>query len=92
MKKKCPLIGKPCIEHACEFYTHIAGMNPQTGAQIDEFKCAIVFLPILLVENASVSRQTKAAVESARNVFVKALPPEIQGRIASDERPKLNGD
>lgn len=48
------------------------GRNPNTGEDIDEWGCSITWLPLLLVENAQMSRQTGAAVESFRNEMVKA--------------------
>lgn len=65
--KTCPLLKTPCIEHGCHWYTHLLGTNPQTDKPIDEFGCAVVWLPVLLIENAKEIRQTAAAVESARN-------------------------
>ncbi len=70
MKKICPLTGDGCLEHGCEWYTHLIGTNPQSGEQIDKFGCAVTFLPMLLVENSQQQRQTGAAVESFRNEMV----------------------
>lgn len=85
----CPLIEDKCITHKCRFFKKLLGTNPQTGQEIEEFDCAIAMLPILLVENARVGRQTAASVDKtatelkvSRMVFVKALPPEAQGRLA----------
>jgi hypothetical protein len=71
LKKICPLTGDECMQHGCEFYTHLIGKDPQTGKDIDNFGCAIAFLPLLLVENAQQQRQTGAAVESFRNNMTK---------------------
>lgn len=88
MKKICPLINKECLEHGCEFWTHLLGQNPQTGAQQDDFGCAIKFLPILLVENASQVRKATASVDKVANevnqgtkLFIGALPHEAQQRL-----------
>lgn len=73
----CPL-GHKCEEikddaiHRCAWFTKLAGADPTTGEQIDEHACAMAWLPILLVENARVTRGTSAAVESFRNEVVKA--------------------
>ena len=48
------------------------GTNPNTGDEVDEYACAIAWLPMLLVENAAQSRQAGAAIESFRNEMVKA--------------------
>jgi hypothetical protein len=65
--KKCPLIGKKCMEHGCNFWTHLIGQNPQTGAQTDEWNCAISFLPMLLIENANQTRKVTASVDKVAN-------------------------
>ena len=71
-EKKCPLLGKACIEDGCKFWVHVRGANPQTGAEMDLWDCSIAWLPVLLIENAQVQRQTGAAVESMRNEQVKS--------------------
>ena len=71
MKKICPLIGDECLEHGCQWYTHIIGKNPQSGEDVDNFGCAMPFMPMLLIENAQQARQTGAAVESFRNTMAK---------------------
>lgn len=63
----CPLIKGPCIQAKCAWWTTVRGKNPQTGADVDEAGCAIGWIPMLLIENAKVSAETGAAVESARN-------------------------
>ena len=75
--KWCPLIRKNCVEHKCAFYTHVMGQNPNTGQQVDEWACAIQFLPMLLIENSQQQRGTGAAVESFRNEMVKANASNI---------------
>jgi hypothetical protein len=66
----CPLIGEDCRGLECSWYTQIRGQNPQTGEAIDEWGCAVTWLPTLLIENAQMQRQTGAAVESFRNESV----------------------
>lgn len=70
----CPLTGDDCMKHECEWYTHVIGSNPQTGKHIDNFGCAVTFLPLLLIENSQQQRQTGAAVESFRNRVLGARP------------------
>lgn len=72
----CPL-GHKCEEakdgkiHRCAWFVQLAGQNPQTGEVMDEKGCAMAWMPVLLVENARVTRGTSAAVESFRNEMVK---------------------
>jgi len=63
----CPLIKKDCITHKCAWYMRISGLNPNTGEQLDDWGCAVAWLPVLLIENSQQQRQTGAAVESLRN-------------------------
>lgn len=53
------------------WYTCLAGENPQTGEIIDEWKCSMAWMPIMLVENANTNRGQTAALESFRNEAVR---------------------
>ena len=66
----CPLIGEDCRGLECSWYTQVRGQNPQTGKDVDEWGCAVTWLPVLLIENSQMQRQTGAAVESFRNESV----------------------
>lgn len=68
----CPLIQKKCVEEKCAWYTCVRGTNPNTGQEIDEWKCAVSWMPMMAVEIAQKSNQTGAAVESFRNEVVEA--------------------
>ena len=63
----CPLIKKACLEHGCRWYVHVMGTNPQTGAQMDGWSCAVEWIPVLLIETSKEIRQGAAATESLRN-------------------------
>lgn len=67
----CPLLKKDCIGTQCAWFTQVRGQHPQTGQEVDEWSCAITWLPVLLIENSQQQRQTGAAVESFRNEMVK---------------------
>ena len=72
-KNNCPLDGfKPCRELECAWFLKVVGKNPNTGAEIDDWGCAMAWMPILTIENSQQQRQTGAAVESFRNEMVKA--------------------
>ena len=72
-KANCPLNAfNPCKQLDCAWFTKLAGTNPNTGQSVDEWGCAVAWLPILLVENSQQQRHTGAAVESFRNEMVKA--------------------
>ncbi len=71
-KADCPLWRGPCKEHACRWYIQVLGANPQTGEQMNQWDCAITWMPLLLIENSQQQRQTCGAVESFRNEMVKS--------------------
>lgn len=66
----CPLIKKDCITLQCAWFTQVRGTNANTGKEVDEWGCAMSWLPILTIENSNQQRQTASAVESFRNEMV----------------------
>jgi hypothetical protein len=71
-KPNCPLHNfEPCKELECAWFIQIRGHNPNTGAEIDDWGCAISWMQILMIENSQQQRSTGAAVESFRNEMVK---------------------
>jgi hypothetical protein len=70
--KYCPLIKKDCIGLQCSWFTQVRGMNPNTGESVDEWGCAITWLPMMIIETSQQQRSTASAVESFRNEVVNA--------------------
>ena len=64
----CPLVQGDCKQFDCLWWIQLRGTHPQTGQELDEYDCAVRWLPILLIENAKEVRQGAAAIESFRNV------------------------
>jgi hypothetical protein len=70
----CPF-GSKCEEirdnkqYRCALYTRIAGTKPD-GETVDEFACAIAWLPVLQLEMSKTNRGQTAALESFRNETV----------------------
>jgi hypothetical protein len=85
----CPLIKEDCIKTKCSWFTQIRGNNPNTGAEIDEWGCAIAWMPIMMIENSQQQRQTGAAVESFRNEMVKANEATTKVLLASVNRQNM---
>lgn len=79
----CPLIQADCKGLGCSWFTQLRGVNPQTGQDVDEWGCAVTWLPMLLIENSQQQRQTGAAVESFRNEMVKANDSSRQVLLAT---------
>ncbi len=85
----CPLLKKDCVQMQCAWFTQLRGKNPQTGAEVDEWGCAVTWLPMLLIENSQQQRQTGAAVESFRNEMVKSNQTTAQVLLAAAQQPTL---
>ena len=56
----------------CPLWVQVRGKHPQSHEEIDHWDCALAWMPVLLIENSQMQRQTGAAVESFRNEMVKA--------------------
>lgn len=89
--KFCPLIKKDCVGLQCSWFTQIRGVNPQTGKDVDEWGCAITWLPMLLIENSQQQRHTGAAVESFRNEVVNEAE-KSRMLLAAEMQQKLLGN
>jgi hypothetical protein len=68
------------------------GSNPQTGETLNTGDCAIAWMPVLLIENSKVNRETGAAVESMRNENVATGTQLTQAllQVAGSESTSLN--
>lgn len=53
----------------CRWWQHLYGKDPQTEGAIDQWDCAIAWLPITTIETAQMSRQTSASVDKTANVL-----------------------
>lgn len=71
----CPLHKKDMslVCHKCPWWTRVVGKHPQSEEMLDDWRCAVALLPMLLIENAQMGRQTGAAVESFRNDLIDAV-------------------
>lgn len=76
----CPL-GAKCEEaktedgksvvYRCPWYVQVRGVDTNTGAEVDNWQCAIAWMPTLMINTANESRKGVAATESFRNEMVK---------------------
>ena len=89
-KNGCPLHNfEPCKQLDCAWFTKIAGKNPQGQKEIEEWGCAITFMPILMVANTNSNTRTQAAVESFRNKMVSQQEELLQLAKQGDIDTKL---
>jgi predicted nucleic acid-binding protein len=80
----CPLhkVDISTVCHKCPWWTRVIGKNPQSEEMIDDWRCAIALLPMLLVENAQMQRQSGAAIETLRNGLVEGVTQAVS--LAAD--------
>ena len=90
--KFCPLIGEDCLGLKCAWFTQVRGTNPQTGREVDEWGCAVNWMPMLLIENSQQQRQTGAAVESFRNETISRISQTISMKPIEEPINKLEGN
>ena len=67
----CPLIKDDCVQFKCMFWTQLRGKHPQTGAPLDEWDCAIKWLPVLMIENTKEAIGVSASIDNFRNELVR---------------------
>ncbi len=86
-EKSCRSIVTGC---GCRKWVKVDGLNPNTGEQITKFDCADAWLPMLIIENTQMQRQTGAAVESFRNETIKGNEQAMRVMVAT-ALPRHNG-
>lgn len=84
-KTNCPLNGfEPCKELDCAWFIKVTGKHPQAADRVvEEWGCAMAWMPIMMIENSQMQRQTGAAVEDFRNEMVKANAMSQQVLLAT---------
>jgi hypothetical protein len=73
----------------CAWYTKMVGLDPNTGKEIDDWACAMSWMPMLQVEMSSTNRGQTQALESFRNETIKGQ--EVFNNLVK-KRNKLLGE
>ena len=87
----CPLVGEDCLGLKCAWFTQIRGMHPQTGEEIDEWGCAVSWMPILLIENSQKQRETNDTVQNFRNETLNRISQTISMKTIEEPTDRLEG-
>ena len=69
-KDECEYLGEDKKIHRCRAWQKLIGRDPQTGEVVDEWRCVIVWVPILMTEISMTNRGQTAAIEDFRNISV----------------------
>lgn len=87
----CPL-GSKCEEiksdtlYRCAWFVKLVGKDPQSEKEIDEWRCAMAWMPLMQVEVSQTNRGVAESVESLRNETIKRQ--DIFNLIASESIKK----
>lgn len=73
----------------CPMWQQFRGTNKNSGEEIDEWRCAVSALPMLMIETSSQVRQAGAATESFRNEIVKRADEARQIGSGANNQPLL---
>ena len=88
----CPLVGEDCLGLKCAWFTQLRGMHPQTGEDIDEWGCAVSWMPILLIENSNKQRETCDTVQNFRNETLNRISQTINMKTIEEPIDRLEGN
>lgn len=71
----CPLHREPMsnVCHKCPWWTKLTMKDPQSEQILDDWRCAVAWMPILLIEGAQKTHQAGVAIESLRNELVAGV-------------------
>lgn len=81
LKMTCPLNGKICIggrredfskdetgnSIVCRWWVHLFGKDPQSEKVLDQFDCAVAWIPTTSIEGAQMTRQLTATLDAHRS-------------------------
>ena len=89
----CPFwkkdVSKVC--HKCPLYVMLRGTNKNTGADIDQWGCALAWGPIMAVEMVQTLNSAVAATEGFRGDMAKANQIALRLALSEPDDPSLIG-
>ncbi|KIO49588.1 hypothetical protein [Nitrosospira sp. NpAV] len=74
----------------CPWYIKVAGVDTNTGKEVEDFGCAIAWMPTLMINTANESRKGVAATESFRNEMVKEGERNRQSFATLNNSPHIH--
>ncbi len=80
--EKDAVVGEEKVTMRCAWYTKLIGQHPQTGAELEQWGCAMAMIPVLQVETSNMVRGVQAATESLRNENSNAGSQALEGMTA----------
>lgn len=58
------------VIYRCPWFIKVKGHDSNTGDEIEDFNCAIAWMPALMINTANEARKNVAATESFRNEVI----------------------
>jgi len=85
----CPLIQKECLGLGCSWFIQIRGKHPQTGADLDEWLCAIAATPVLQIAVAQEVRHSAAEINALRGDMSETRKSDLMAALLHS-RPQIS--
>lgn len=69
----CPFHRRPMSKvcHTCPMWTLVRGKDPQSTEDVDQWNCALAWLPMMMINVAQQSRQTGASCDKVATEIKK---------------------
>lgn len=89
VKTSCPL-GHKCESidggeiNRCAWFVKLEGKCPQTGKDVDEWRCSIAWQPILMIEQSGQVRNVAVSIQSTRNEMLERQDKALQVLNSND--------
>lgn len=91
----CPLWRKSRhkVCHTCAWWMQVIGKNPQTGHDVNQWNCAITFMPMLQIETTMAERHTTQTVDELRKEVKESHDVAMVGSLhrLNERMDRANG-
>ena len=94
VETSCPL-GHTCekaennVIYRCGWYTKVKGTDSNSGDEVEEWRCAMNWLPALIIENSGNVRLGVASMDKVANEVVKTREATIPPLLSQDMMQQL---
>lgn len=97
LDKKCEEVrevkdseGTRQVLYRCPWFERVIGKHPQIpDTQIDQWKCSVAWLPLLLIENTKEAIELTSSHNGLRNALAEALPGLGLVELLNDGAPPM---
>ncbi len=82
------------VLYRCPWYKKIVGKDPQTAEHVEQWDCAISWLPMLLIENSKMALESTASIDELRKEVTEQRPEVLVRNLVKqrmEQLPASNG-